>query len=300
MAVTFAQARTIVQAAIADSSNSTFVDQCLDAAQQEVARARRWPELMTRSFFNTEAPYSTGTVATNGTTTVTLTGGTWPSTVASAKHRFALSYAAPWYQVATRSSDSVVLLAQAYVDDNVSASTYVAYRSHYSLASDCDRVEELWIHDGGTAVPLINASTDKLVSDFTHYPTGAGTPSHYLSIERDASGYRQILLGPVTPDDVYRVEYTYRKKITAGTLSLDDSRFPVILARALSLAYAPEFYDRSQAEHAKYERLLRDEWARESESETTGVRVGQGRVDFPGGYDPTSSVWNRGTVGPVT
>lgn len=300
MSVTFAQARTIVQAAIADSGNSTFVDQCLDAAQQVVARARRWPELMSRAFFNTEAAYSTGTVATDGTTTVTLTGGTWPSTVATNKHRFAKSYTSPWYTIATRSSSSVVLLAQAYVDDNETASRYVAYRSHYSLASDCDRVEELWVHDGGEAIPLFNAATDRLVSDFTHYPTGANVPCAYLSIERDASGNRQILLGPDTPDDVYRVEYTYRRKITEGTFAgnLDDARFPIILARALALAYAPEFPERAKAEYAKYRDLLEELWPSESESESKGIRIGQGRINRPG-YDP-SDVWNRGTVGPVT
>ena len=51
--------------------------------------------------------------------------------------------------------------------------------------------------------------------------------------ERDSSGNRQVLLGPNAPDDVYRIEYTYRKQTTDGTYSLDESRWPLVLALAL-------------------------------------------------------------------
>lgn len=259
-------------------------------AQQWVARAHRWPELMVRAKLLTSAAYSTGTIAiANGGVTWTLTGGTFPTDVASGLYRIALSVSDPWYGIVTRTSGTEVLTTgSAYQEDTETASPYIVYKSHISLPSAVDRVEEMWLLKGGEAVKLENAATDTMVTDFTHFPTGIGVPTHFYMMERDASGNRQILLGPTTPDDVYQVEYVYRKKITAGTLSLDDARFPIILAKALSLAYAPEFYDRSLAEEAKANRLLREEIGNESEVETQSVRIGQNRVDFP--------AWDMGSL----
>jgi len=285
MALTFAQARTILQGRIADSSDDTAVDQALNEAQREVARARRWPELMVdNAFINTLALYSTGTVvATEDSTTVTLTDGVWPATVASSKWRFALSVSDPWYEVATRSSDTVILLKEAYIGDTVSASSYVVYQSHYDLSSAVDRVEEAWVHDSGRHVPLFNAATDKQVTEFLHRPSGPGVPTHYYNAARTTAGTRRIQLGPNTPDDVYRVEYTYRKKTTDDTFvgNLDESRWPVILAKASEILYEPEFPQRALAAEAKYNRLLTAEWAAESESEVQDVTVGQTRMRYP-------------------
>lgn len=283
MSLTFQQARIIVQQHVADSSNSTFVDQCLDQAVREVARARRWPELMVRDFFNTAAAYETGTVAvTEGGTTWTLTGGTFPTAAATGLYRIALSISDPWYEITTRTDDTHVV-TDAYQDDTETAASYVAYKSHYSMPSAVDRIESIWLHSAGTAYELRNAATDERVTEFAHYPSGPGIPTHFYNMERDSSGNRQILVGPETPDDIYRVEYVYRKKASSGDLigNMDDSRWPVILARTLSLAYAPEFYERSVAEYRKYQGLLAEEWSHENESEVQSVRVGQSRVNYP-------------------
>ena len=283
MSLTYTSARQILQGRIADSSDDDAVNQVLDQAQREVARARRWPELMVRGFFNTVAAYETGTIATDGTTGITLTGGVFPTDLATGKYRFALSTTDPWYEVATRTSGTAAVLSQAYIDPNQTASSYIVYKSHYSLASTVDRVEELWLHDAGNAVPILNAATDQMVTNFLHYPSGPGVPTHYYSVERDSSGNRQILLGPNTPDDVYRVEYVYRKKTTDGTFNgnLDESRWPVILARASAILYEPEFYERSLQEMQRYKLLLDEEWRNENESEVQSVRIGQTRVDYP-------------------
>ena len=298
MALTFEQARTILQSRIADSSNPAAVDQALNQAIREVMRARRWPEVMKRGFVNTVAAYDTGTVATDGTTSVTLATGTWPTDVASGKYRFALSHSDPWYTVATRSSGSIILLDAAYVDADQTASSYIVYKSQYSLASDVDRVEEMWLHDAGRVVDLKNAATDQMVTEFRHYPSGKGVPTHFYNMERDSSGNRQILVGPCTPDDVYRVEYTYKKKAIEDSLSsnLDESRWPVVLAKASAILYEPEFYERSVASEAQYERLLAKEWSNESESETQSVVIGSARVNYPRGSSYMENLIDYGDV----
>lgn len=288
MALSFAQARTIAQGRIADSSDNDAVDQALNQAQREVARARRWPELIVRAFLTTVAAYDTGTVAvTNGSATVTLTDGVWPADIATnPAYRFALSPSDPWYTVSARDSDTQITLADNYVGATGSGKSYVVYRSHYVLPSAVDRVEEMWLHDDGRMVPLRHVTTDQQVTEFLHYPSGPGVPTAWYSMERASGGERQVLLGPATPDAIYRVEYTYKKKTTDGTLSLDESRWPVVLARACALLYEPEFPERAALAQREYKRLLRDEWASESESQTQSVRVGQSRVRYPssGGY----------------
>lgn len=293
----FARAREVVQAAIADSSNPQFVDECLNQAQREVARAHRWPELIVRGFFNTIAAYSTGTVdVTEDDATVALTGGTFPTDVETAEYRFSLSYTSPWYTVATRTSGASIELAQPYIGDTETGKNFVVYKAHYSMPSTVDRIEEMWIHDRG-ATPLCNVLTDQEVYRFEHFPSGAGVPTHFLSIERDINGNRQILLGPVAPDDVYRVEYTAQRKVVDNQFAgnLDDSRWPVILARAKALAYEPEFYDRSLQEMQRYRLLLDAEWANESEVATQGTRVGQDRIDYEG-MSGMDCFLGRGTI----
>jgi len=299
MTLSWNEGRTIVQKAIADSSDDTFASQCLNQAQRIVARDRWWPELIKRDFFNTEAAYSTGTVnVTENSTDVAGTGTVFPATVASAKWRFALSVSDPWYEVTTRTSDVAIVLTDNYVQDTATSQTYVVYRPHYSLASDCDSVRQLWIHYAGGSVPLENAATDQRVTDFRHFHSGPGTPTHYINIERDASGYRQILLGPAAPDDVYRVEYVYRKKVTDDTFvaNLDESRWHLIVQKALQLAYEPEFYDRSVMAERRYEMMLAREWAASGESETTHVHVGQTRVSNPSANRYLDNLLDYGTV----
>ncbi len=297
MALSFSQARTILQARIADSSNDTEVDQALNQAQREVARAHRWPELMTTAFFSTSAAYETGTVAvTNDSTTVTLTSGTWPTDVASGRYRFALSVSDPWYEVATRSSGTVILLKDNYVGDTASGKSYIAYKSHYSLATAADRVEALWVHDDGGAQPLGFAASDEQVSDFLHFPSGPGTPTHYYNMARASPDDRQVLLGPSTPDKVFRVEYVYRRKTVDGLLSLDESRWPVVLSRASAILYEVRDYERSLLEMTRYRALLADEWSHESESEVQHVRVGQTRISHPAAGSYLDNLMGYGRV----
>lgn len=255
---------------------------------------------MMRAVVLTTAAYegsATRTIAVvNAGTTWTLTGGTFPTDIASGLYRIALSLSSPWYGVVTRTDGThLETTGSAYQEDTETASDFIAYKSHISLASTVDRVEQMWLLEPGGPTELVNASTDEEVSDFSHLPTGVGVPTHFYSIERDASGNRQILVGPDTPDDIYRIEYVARKKTTDDSLSLDECRWPVVLARASAILYEAEFFDRHLQAQAEYERLLAREIAAESEVETTGVRVGQSRVDFPF-MDGMEGLLGRGRV----
>lgn len=293
---TFIQARVIVQKAIADSSNSQHVDFCLNEAQREVARARKWPELMGRAFLETQASYGTGTVlVTDGDATVTLTGGTFPTDVVGM--RFAIGTSAPWYPVRTRTDGTHIELGSPYRQDTDATASFLVYKSNYSFPDFVERIEEMWLHETNGVVPMHHAVTDQEVSAFMHYPSGTGTPMSWYMMERDSAGNRQVLFGPQTPDDVFRVEYTYRRKVVDNQFSgnLDDSRWAVIVSRAKAMAYEDEFYDRSVEEMRRYELLLTKEWNAGDDAETMSVQVGQDRVDYPHSVDFNNLI-SRGTV----
>lgn len=290
-AIDYAAARTILQKRIADASNATEVDQAIDQAQREFAKRHFWPELRVRAFFQTYAAYQTGTVATDGTTQVVLTGGVWPATVESLKWRFALSNSAPWYTAGTRDSDTVLQLAEAYIGSDETASKFIIYKSHYSMPSTVDRIEQIWIHRDSEAVELKDATTDEEVSDFRHYPDGPGTPTHFLPIEEDASGNAQILLGPATPDTAWRVEYTARRKTVDGTFEFPD-RWPAVLAKASSILYENRFYERHLRALQVYETLVATAIAEDRDVEQPSGRLGDDRVNYgPEANRPLAGSW---------
>src|SRR5690349_1387866 len=212
MATTFSAAKTILLNNLGedDSATDTFAGQCLDQAQRDVARAHPWPELYTRAFVNTVDDYSTGTISITGgggSAAVTGSGTVFPSAVASSSYRFALSAGSEWYTVSVRGGDTSLTLAQNYVGATVSGSAYVLYKSIYTLASDVDRVESLWLHNGTSFAELEYVPSEAWLRDFGHFPTGLGVPTRYTTVERDSSGYVQIMVGPQAPNAIYRIEY---------------------------------------------------------------------------------------------
>lgn len=115
------------------SQSDAVLQQAVNNSLWWIATSKFWNYYKTYGDFTLREPYSTGTLAlTNGSTTVTLTGGTWPSWAASGK----LKIGNKVYRVATRSSGTVVLLATAWAEDSESGTTYLLFQDEYTLASD--------------------------------------------------------------------------------------------------------------------------------------------------------------------
>lgn len=290
--ITFSEIRTIIQRRIADASDATKVNQAINQAQREFAKRFFWPELRVRSFIQTYAAYKTGTITTDGTINVVLDSGVWPATVASQAWRLALAHNAPWYEIATRTDNENIELAEAYIGANVAGSAYIVYKTDYAMPSNCNRVESVWLHKDSESVELIDALTDEEVSDFRHYPSGPGTPTHFLPIERDGSGNKQYRIGPAIPDSVWRAEVFYRRETVDDTFEFPD-RWPAIVARALAELYEEKFYDRHLRAMATYETLVASAILEERDVEQPSGRVGQDRVDLgPEMNRPLTGTWS--------
>lgn len=127
------------------TQSDAVLQQIVNNALAWIATAKTWDYYKTYGDFTLREPYTTGTLAmTNASTTVTLTTGTWPSWAASGK----LKIGNKVYRVATRSSNSVVLLATAWAEDNESGTSYVLFQDEYALATDCLKFGRLFPGSG--------------------------------------------------------------------------------------------------------------------------------------------------------
>lgn len=116
----------------------------LNDALAMLAKARQWKHYEQLGQLTLNGAYSTGTIAiTNGSTTVTLTTGTWPSWAANGE----LLIDGQWYSIASRTNDTVLVLDESWVPASISGESYVLYQDAYALPNDCFRMGELFYGD---------------------------------------------------------------------------------------------------------------------------------------------------------
>lgn len=107
----------------------------INDALWDIARAYKWSWLMTDGMLTFRETYATGTLTfTQDDATVTLAGGTWPTWIADGGK---ILYQGIYYNVASRTSGTVIELEQAWSQSTVSGVGYVAYLNTYDLPTDC-------------------------------------------------------------------------------------------------------------------------------------------------------------------
>lgn len=235
---------------IALSNNSdarTAIKAALNRAKSYVWNARDWRERKSEAILTTTAPYSTGTVTTDGTTSVAGSGTTW-ATSPHAGMKFALGLSSPWYTIATVDSTTGITLDRPVLEADVSGSAYIIFQDEYSLASDLatiktrqmtpmisgydrpmKRVEEsTWLQHGVLPRNQGKPTTFRMIGDSTAVPSTAAT---------------RVQVWPV-PDAAYAFAYEYLRK--PATLSSNDDESEVELREELRYliiqAARPEAY----------------------------------------------------------
>jgi hypothetical protein len=191
-----------------------------------IARERQWAWYQTHGTISLQAPYTTGTVAfTAGSANLTLTGGTWPSWAASGK----ILYGGKWLRIASRTSDSVIVLSNAWVESSISGQAYVLYRDEYALPTDCGRFGRLfpgtgWVW-GGEPVGL-----DDVMQAYNAYSGGQSYPRMW-ALYKD-----QIILWPypAASTNVNLLYYRLPATLTADADVVDwDTMQAELLNRAI-------------------------------------------------------------------
>ena len=173
-------------------------------AYDELTTIRDWSYYHVHGRIILQAPYSTGTV-TSGGTTVTLTGGTWPSWAATGAY---LRVGEEICRVATRTSNSVIVLDSALsLKANVTASPYILYRTVYPLPADFRNLDEpsdeynWW---SGLYVTPDQAMKLERVSN------SSGEPYHWTVIkDPDSTGWAIKVIG--YPTGTQTLDFTYRR-----------------------------------------------------------------------------------------
>ena len=113
----------------------TMLTSGINDALWDIARAHKWSWYMTDGMLTFRETYADGTLTfTQDDATVTLVGGTWPTWIATGGK---ILYQGIYYIVATRTSGTVVELAQPWSQGTVSGVGYVAYLNTYDLPDDC-------------------------------------------------------------------------------------------------------------------------------------------------------------------
>lgn len=168
---------------------------------------------------NIVGDYSTGTVAiTNGSATVTLTGGTWPSWAASGE----IMIDGQWYDVSTRDSNTALTLSANWHLPSVTGKSYVLYQDNYSVA---DNVMELGAEPfyGNEWLWGARPVGYEQLLRFKQYWTSGDENARYWAFHN-----RRIWLWPYPTED--RVAYYVFRKLptrvtfgAGGNLEVDDA-----------------------------------------------------------------------------
>lgn len=255
------------------SSLRTRVKRFLNRAGEDMWNRFPWKERKNTRFFQTLAPYTTGTLTTTqGSTSVTGSGTVWASTHTGMK--IAAAFDAPWY-VFTRTGATTGTLDREWVEDSLSGSAYVLYQDRYPLNTLAEAIlgREMVMHRQGYG-PLgrIGRVDGEEVYPF---PSGAGTPS-WWTLQDVSGGAMRVRLGHAYPDAVYSVRYGCLDKYTEMSSDSDECVIPerfrkVLIHGALREAYLL-FDDVEKATNAAllFDEGVRRAWSRHSDEEPSG------------------------------
>lgn len=176
----------------------------IQKAYAELTTIRDWKYYSVHGRIITDAPYSTGTVTSSGTT-VTLTGGTWPTWAATGAY---LKVGEEVCRVASRTSGSVIVLdATLSLKADVAGKAYTLYRTIYPLPNDFRNMDEpsdeynWW---SGLYITPDEAMKLERVNNST------GEPYHWTFVkDPDSSGWAIKLIG--YPAERQTIDFTYRR-----------------------------------------------------------------------------------------
>ena len=121
----------------------------INLAYVNEAMGHSWSHLLKRWTIQTEASYSTGTVAvTNGSAAVALTGGTWvASWSTSPSHRRIVIQGRQEPYDITVTGAAAGTLDSPWIGSTTAAATYVMWRDTYPLPADCGYAKLMALYD---------------------------------------------------------------------------------------------------------------------------------------------------------
>lgn len=120
--------------------NIAYINECM---------GHSWAHLLKRWTLQTEASYATGTLAvTNGSTAVTLTGGTWVTswTTSPSQRRMTIQGRVETYEI-TITGANTGTLGDPWIGADNAAASYAMWRDTYPLPADCGYAKLMALYD---------------------------------------------------------------------------------------------------------------------------------------------------------
>lgn len=215
--------------------------QALQDALNLIDGAANWEFLIATRLINTHAAVTSGTVSVNsGTTTVTLSGATWPVALSPYGEYREIKFAdrSLPYKVASGTSSTVLELATALSgtsSNHIVDGNFVLYQARFPLPVDCEPGRDLALrgpvtHGNGGAIP----KRERLIWERNTAPdmASSGIPQYYTDDEYDEANHSGTIRLEPYPTTAYELKLTYYKKL-------------VIPDATDSIVNIPEAYERA-------------------------------------------------------
>lgn len=187
---------------------------CLRNTLNELWQSHQWSCRFAESVLATDAPKSTGTLASTATTTVLQgTGTAFATGDIGKKLRVANEHA--YYTIeAVDASVQQLRLATAYVGGPLSGAVYQVFKSIYTLPADVDHIVSMahWFKLGEAFIPGTDRVDGRRSLDASH-------PEVFVYRGEDALGQVLIELWPV-PAGAIGIPYVYVKRLPTWTDAL--------------------------------------------------------------------------------
>jgi len=275
MAKQFSTMYTNVGNMVQDTSSSfaTLIKVWVNDKYLDISRRIPWSNLIDNDYtFTTKGDYTTGSgavAATNGSTTVTVTGATFSTDGVVAGRYIKVNDDTRIRKISSVDSETQVTLDGAYAGTTTTTGTYTIYGQHeISLESDFEQAIYLANITEGCMVEQYKeiAWWNERYNSFQSNGLVSGIPSRYVII-REAS---KVLLDP-PPHEAKTYAFPYKKSITdlsgdTDTVLIKDIE-PLIELGAIAEAW---LYKRQFQKASYYHQRYEFEVAR---------RIGQARTE---------------------
>lgn len=182
-----------------------FVKLSIETSLREILAEHDWSYLQSDASIVTKAPYYTGTITFDAPSRqMTLTGGTWPSWAASGT----VLIGDRWYDVESRTSDTVIVMKDGPPESIATDTAYGIYQDTYDLPVDFSVLQNIFRMDTWQS---IQRQSPQQLFEARQVWRSAGTPNYFAIYGSPNTPGRMALRFSPVPDSEEEFPYLYKR-----------------------------------------------------------------------------------------
>lgn len=270
-----------------------------------------WQHLLKRFTLQTEAEYNTGTIAIiENTSSVALTGGAWVVSwgTAPSMRRMEIEGRNELYDVTVFGSTTTATLADTYIGDTLTASTYNLFRDTYPLPTDCGYTKLMALYDperrAGDDGRLYFYLPAKFIRERQASPASTGVPwcFTFMAQTTEAPPRPQLQMYPA-PDEVRAYHGWYFRRPAVMSADGDYPDWPAEFDDMLWIDAALTHYTKPQHFSQRFRTVYMEMYAdlfkkmkKEMDGQTAMDKEIEGTRSNPRSYVPFGGSVGEGSV----